>query len=105
MDRLIFTNQGAADNIGSGTAAPLTWDALQNMGVPISYEAFDKRWKQEEQLPPEQQFLHNKVEKYDGNGIVLKTHDNEEQPGDMSKKSNAVDQMAKRATNKNRKFD
>lgn len=69
------------------------------MGIPISYDAFDARWKQEEQLPPEQQFLHNKIERYDGHGIVLKTNDNgEAKVGGDSHKESEVSRMAKRAT-------
>jgi hypothetical protein len=61
-----------------GTIAPLTWEAINNMlrddGAPhISYDGFDARWKQEEQLPPEQQALHALVDRFDANGLVLKT--------------------------------
>lgn len=61
-----------------GSTGPVTWDALNNMnrdeGTPhIDYRGFDARWKQEEQLPPEEQILHNLVDRYDGAGLVLKT--------------------------------
>lgn len=75
----MFTTQSAANN--QDTDAPLTWDALRNMGIPISYQAFARRWEQEEQLPPEQQTLHNKVEKFDGVGLTLKTSNHDAQQG------------------------
>lgn len=77
----------------------MTWGALQNMGIPISYEAFAKRWEEEEGLPPEQQVLHNLVVKFDGAGVTVKTQDSKQKPevgGD--EESGVVSQMAKRAT-------
>jgi hypothetical protein len=62
----------------------MTWKALSNAtqdsGAPsIDYTSFDARWKQEEQLPPEQQILHNLVDRYDGTGLVIKT--TKQEPG------------------------
>jgi len=77
----------------------LTWGALQNMGIPISYDAFAKRWSEEEMLPPEQQILHNLVFKFDGNGVTVKTQDAKQKPEVGGKEDGgAVAQMAKRAT-------
>jgi hypothetical protein len=93
----LFTAQGAGDNLK--TTAPLTWGALQQMGIPISYDAFAQRWQEEEQLPPEQQVLHNLVFKFDGNGVTVKTQDKQEKPEVGGKEdSGVVSQMAKRAT-------
>jgi len=69
------------------------------MGIPISYEAFAKRWQEEESLAPEQQILHNLVFKFDGNGVTVKTQDAKQKPEVGSKEdSGIVSQMAKRAT-------
>lgn len=93
----MFTAQGAGDN--QQTKAPMTWGALQNMGIPISYEAFAARWEEEEGLPPEQQVLHNLVVRFDGNGVTVKTQDAKQKPEVKgAEDSGVVSQMAKRAT-------
>jgi len=93
----LFTAQGAGDN--QQTKAPMTWGALQNMGIPISYEAFAARWEEEEGMPPEQQVLHNLVVRFDGSGVTVKTQDAKQKPEVGGKEdSGAVAQMAKRAT-------
>jgi hypothetical protein len=56
----------------------MTWKALssatQDSGAPsIDYTAFNARWAQEESLPPEQQILHNLVDRFDNQGLVIKT--------------------------------
>ncbi len=69
------------------------------MGIPISYDAFAKRWEEEEQLPPEQQVLHNLVVKFDGSGVTVKTQDAKQKPEVGGEEdSGVVSQMAKRAT-------
>jgi hypothetical protein len=87
-----------------GTVAPLTWDAINNIlrdeGSPhISYDSFNARWEQEGQLPPEQQILHTMVDRFDGNGLVLKTHKKEASPvtGDESQTKSKISQMARHA--------
>lgn len=92
----MFTAQGAGDN--QQTKAPMTWGALQNMGIPISYEAFAARWEEEEGLPPEQQVLHNLVVRFDGSGVTVKTQDAKQKPAVGGEESGVVSQMAKRAT-------
>jgi hypothetical protein len=76
----------------------MTWGALQNMGIPISYEAFAARWQEEEAMPPEQQILHNLVVKFDGAGVTVKTQDAKQKPEVGGEENSAVSQMAKRAT-------
>lgn len=69
------------------------------MGIPISYRAFEKRWQQEETLPPEKQVLHNLVVKFDGTGVTVKTQDAKQKPEvGGEEESGVVSQMAKRAT-------
>lgn len=92
----MFTAQGAGNN--QQTKAPMTWGALQNMGIPISYEAFAQRWEEEEGMAPEQQILHNLVVKFDGTGVTVKTQDSKSKPEVGGEESGVVSQMAKRAT-------
>ena len=62
-----------------------------------SYNAFAARWDN----PEEGEVLKRFVDRFDGNGVVLKTGDSESQPEKgQGKKSGQVDQMAKRATQK-----
>ena len=65
------------------------------MGVPISYDAFAARWDSEDEGP----VLKNLVDKFDGNGLTVKTNDitSKDSVGQDQGKS-AVSQMAKRAT-------
>jgi hypothetical protein len=56
-----------------------TWKELQLAGIPVDYDRFAARWDQEEQLPPEQQELHNLVARFDSQGIVLKTKNKEQE--------------------------
>lgn len=91
----MFTAQSSGDNLNSTSS--LTWDALQQMGIPVSYRAFAARWEQEDQLPPEQQVLHKMVDKFDGAGLTLKTSEEEPAVGTDAGQSE-VEKMAKRAT-------
>jgi hypothetical protein len=69
------------------------------MGIPISYATFARRWEQENNLPPEQQILHNKIEKFDSTKLVLKTADNAEEPGQQQDAGQSeVSKMAMSAT-------
>jgi hypothetical protein len=95
--------QSNAENQSSG-AAELTWDAvnaeLRPYGAPgVRYDQFDKRWQEEEGLPPEHQILHNLVDRYDGHGLVLKGPKPELNVG-TPKDNDQVGKMAKRATAK-----
>jgi hypothetical protein len=69
------------------------------MGIPISYKTFARQWEQEQNLPPEKQVLHNKVEKFDGNSLTLKTDSIASQPGQQQAGGQSeVSKMARRAT-------
>ena len=51
----------------------MTWGAIQNMGVPISYEAFARRWDDEQEGP----LLKKLVKKFSAAGLTLKTREAE----------------------------
>jgi hypothetical protein len=78
----------------------LSWLALQNMGIPVSYRAFAARWDSEE--PNDQQdveILKNLVDKFDANGITIKSDDGGDSPEVKSDTApSEVSKMAKRAT-------
>jgi hypothetical protein len=75
------------------TTGPLTWDALQNMGVPISYDSFAARWDSEKEGP----ILKKLVQKFDGGGLTLRTKDS--QPGKENNTApSEVSKMAMSAT-------
>jgi hypothetical protein len=62
-----------------------------------SYNAFATRWDN----PEEGEVLKRFVDRFDGNGVVLKTGDGDSQPMQgQPEKSGQMDQMAKRATQK-----
>ena len=77
VDPLQFKLQSIFSSaVRKGNPAPMTWAALeQELGgaEPIGYEEFDARWKQEEQLPLEQQVLHSLVKSYGRSGVQLNT--------------------------------
>jgi hypothetical protein len=92
--------QSAANN--QNTQAPMTWQALshagRNFGAPtIDYDRFAARWETDP-------ILKALVDKFDGAGLVVKTNEKDKPPR-TSHKEREVSKMAKRATNKNRKFD
>ena len=72
---MLRTLQAAADNQGVGSE--ITWDALNNAGreygFSINEKSFRSRFEAEEagQIPAD---LHNVVDSYDENKIVLKTN-------------------------------
>lgn len=89
--------QAAADN--QQTQAPMTWQALnadsESTGAPsIDYFRFAARWDAED----ENGILHQLVDRFDRNGIVIKTQEKEPEVVKAEPKSNVVSQMAKRAT-------
>ena len=88
---MLRTLQAAANNQKS--QAPLTWQALQNQGVPIGYDEFAARWDSQD---PNDQILHKLVDRFDGHGLVIKTKE-KDMPGQTDKKGE-VEKMAKRAT-------
>ena len=90
--------QSAANH--QGQSSPLTWRALntigQNYGLPaIDYDRFAIRWETD----PE---LQNVVDRFDQNGIVLKTDKMEptEVPGNVDQGESEVSKMAKHALKK-----
>lgn len=65
----------------------------------MSYQAFARQWDAESQLPPEEQRLHNKVEKFDSIGLTLKTAVNTDQPAQQQDAGQSeVSKMAMSAT-------
>jgi len=91
----------AANNKESGLpTGPVEqhWQSLQDQGIPVDYQAFVKRWKDEEGLPEEQQVLHKLVHDFDDTRLVVKTG---EEPGasqNGGEQTGQVEKMAKRAT-------
>ena len=81
----------------------MTWKALssatQDSGAPsIDYAGFNARWQQEENLPPEEQILHNLVDRFDQQGLVIKTAQKEPQVGGQeSEAKSKISQMARHA--------
>jgi len=89
-------NQGA--NQDRHIDAPMTWDALnqagQNYGAPdIDYDRFAARWASDP-------VLKQLVDRFDGQGVVIKTKGAEDEPEQGEPKGNEVSKMAKRATAK-----
>lgn len=84
-----------SDANNKGVESKLTWQALANataqMGAPaIDYDRFVARWDAE----PELQQI---VDRFDGNGLVIKTQDKDSQLP-QGEKTGEVEKMAKRAT-------
>lgn len=77
----------------------MTWDALNhigsNYGSPdIDYDRFAARWDSDP-------MLQKLVARFDGQGVVIKTHNKEDEVEQGAPKGgSAIDQMAKSATNK-----
>lgn len=107
MQRALWTLQSSAKN--QGINDPIRWDvvnaALMSAGAPAlgddegndSYTAFAARWDN----PEEGEVLKRFVDRFDGNGVVLKTGEGDSQPEQgQAQKSGQMDQMAKRATQK-----
>jgi len=82
----------------------MTWKALSNAtqdsGAPtIDYAGFNARWQQEETLPPEQQILHNLVDRFDNQGLVIKTSTSQPSVGgaEQEQAASKISQMAHHA--------
>lgn len=83
----------------------MTWKALngaiRDSGAPtVDYMGFNTRWQQEEQMPPEEQILHNLVDRFDSQGIVLKTaakQPTEPGMGGEQEAKSKISQMARHA--------
>ena len=83
---------------GNKVLSPLTWDAinnqLQSSGNPeISYDEFNARWGTDP-------ILKQLVDRFDGQGLVIKTKGSMDQPDQGAPKPQAMAKMAKRATDK-----
>ena len=92
--RLLTGLQKAAD--GQGIQSPMTWravnSALRGEAPHVGYREFNARWEKEP-------ILKQLVDRFDGNGLQVKTAA-KDQPEQGGKKTNAMDKMAKRATDK-----
>ena len=92
--RLLTGLQKAAD--GQGIQSPMTWravnSALRGEAPHVGYREFNARWEKEP-------ILKQLVDRFDGNGLQVKTAA-KDQPEQGKKKTNAMDKMAKRATDK-----
>ena len=98
--------QSAEANAGSTT--PIRWDALNaeliaagapplgdnNHGHDTSYTAFSARWDD----PQEGPLLKKFIDRFDGQGVVLRTNNQEDRPQQGGEPTGEVEKMAKRAT-------
>ena len=91
---MLTSLQKAADS--QHIQSPLTWlavnKALRGESPHIGYDQFNARWEKEP-------ILKQLVDRFDGHGLVVKTAA-KNQPAQGGKKANAMDKMAKRATDK-----
>jgi hypothetical protein len=70
---------------------------LRSSGMNIRYDSFKQRW--ENPQGPDDEILHQLVDRFDGHGLVLKTGE-EETPQGSEGGPDQISQMAKRATDK-----
>jgi hypothetical protein len=81
-----------------GTNGIHPWPELQtklrSSGMSIRFDTFKQRW--ENPTTPDDQELHNIVDRFDGNGLVLKTGEAELPQGNQDEKS-SIGQMAMNA--------
>lgn len=82
----------------------MTWKALnsstRSSGAPfLDYDGFKYRWDQEQSLPAEEQVLHKLVDRFDGNGLVIKTNKSlgPVQPEGENPAAGKISQMARHA--------
>lgn len=84
----------------------MTWKALSNAtatsGAPsIDFTGFSARYDAEANLPPEEQILHNLVDRFDQHGLVIKTANQAPEQGMQGAPEDAVkskvSQMARHA--------
>ena len=88
----LWALQSAADN--NKSPAPLSWDALRNMGIPVGYDEFAARWDS----PQEGELLKKLVDRFDSHGLYVKTHQEAENPNISNKApSDNLASAAKRA--------
>lgn len=86
--------QSAANN--SGSESQMTWKALASasakMGAPaIDYDRFAARWDSDP-------ILKQLVDRFDANGVVIKTNNKENNMPQGQGQTGEVEKMAKRAT-------
>lgn len=90
-----------ADANHANSSAPLTWRAINSMGRStgspvVDYNAFSARWEQE----GETGILHQVVDRFDKNGLVLKTTVQEPSVTQPKEKESQISKMAKHALKK-----
>ena len=88
--------QSSANNRGS--EAPMTWKALNaadaGMGSPnVDYDRFAARWETDP-------ILKQLVDRFDANGLVIKTDSMSQQPEQGKEREGNIERMAKHATKK-----
>ena len=106
MERILWVLQSDANNQGpNGIEGNLRWDTinteLANRDMPTlgsndaeAYDAFSTRWED----PQEGPLLKKFIDRFDGQGVVLKTNNQEDRPQQGGKPTGEVEKMAKRAT-------
>lgn len=94
MNHLSF-KQAEANNKQEQAVVP--WKELQHAGIPTDFARFSAEWEKESNGGP----LHNVVDRFDSQGIVVKTL-SKDQPaqGNLKAQSGQLEKMAKRATQK-----
>lgn len=97
MDPLVLTLRALQSRANSeDVIAPMTWEALNQAGQQysspdIDYDRFSKRWESDP-------IMKKLVDRFDGNGLVIKTNKNVDQPEQGKPAPNMVDRAAKSAT-------
>lgn len=85
-----------ADANNQQTQAIVTWKELKTAGIPIDYRRFEQLWQAENEQGP----LHNLVDHFNGQGLVIKTLAKDQPTKGSEEKPGKISQMAKRATQK-----
>jgi hypothetical protein len=77
----------------------MTWQALSSigssMGAPqVNYDGFAAAWDSEDETG----ILHQLVDRFDANGLVIKTNNKDNMPQQGQQQAGELEKMAKRAT-------
>jgi hypothetical protein len=106
LQRVLFSLKSGAMNSDNSDDSPVDWDTLNNQlirsGAPSlganprrSYDSFKLRWDD----PQEGPLLKKYIDRFDGQGIVLKTGEYSDRPEQGEpKKTSMMATAAKRAT-------
>ena len=106
LQRVLFSLQSGAMNSDNSDDSPIDWDTLNTQlirrGAPSlganphrSYDSFKLRWED----PQEGPMLKKYIDRFDGDGIVLKTGETSDRPEQGEpKKTSMMATAAKRAT-------